>query len=259
MTRLQDKRIAVIGAGSVGSGWGNGKATAVRFAQEGARVLCVDRDPTAAAETMDLIRSKGGDAQALAVDVTQTDAGDAVLAAMTTGFGGIDVMHFNVGISSQGGAAETSDEDWVQVFDINLTSALRLTRAVLPAMRAQNSGVLIYVSSLAAVHSGPYSYVSYEASKAALCRLSRSVARENAPNGIRANTILPGVIDTPHVRQFVDAETDPDTLATRRASLVPMGRQGTAWDVANAALFLASDEAGFVTGIDLRVDGGMSA
>lgn len=259
MTRLQDKRIAVIGAGSIGAGWGNGKATAVRFAQEGAQVLCVDRDADAAAQTADLIRANGGTAQALAVDVTQSEAGETTMAAMTQHFGGIDVMHFNVGISSQGGVTETSDDEWTQVFDINLTSALRLTRAVLPAMRLQKSGALIYVSSLAAVHSGPYSYVSYEASKAALCRLSRSVARENAPHGIRANTILPGVIDTPHVRKFVDAATDAETLSARRAGLVPMGRQGTAWDVANAALFLASDEAGFVTGIDLPVDGGMSA
>lgn len=259
MNRLQNKRIAVIGAGSVGEGWGNGKATAVRFAQEGAQLLCVDRDADAAAQTVELIRANDSDAHALAVDVTHAGSGDAVMQAMTRHFGGIDVMHFNVGISSKGGAAETSDEDWAQVFDINLTSAFRLTRAVLPAMRSQKSGALIYVSSLAAVYSGPYSYVSYEASKAALCRLSRSVARENAPLGIRANTILPGVIDTPHVRKFVDAETDTETLATRRAALVPMGHQGTAWDVANAALFLASDEAGFITGIDLRVDGGLSA
>jgi NAD(P)-dependent dehydrogenase (short-subunit alcohol dehydrogenase family) len=126
-------------------------------------------------------------------------------------------------------------------------------------MREQQGGALIYVSSLAAVMSAPYSFVSYEVSKSALIRLARSVARENAPFGIRANAILPGLIDTPHVNAYVDRKTAPEELAARRAAMVPMGRQGTAWDVANAALFLASDEAGFVTGIELRVDGGMTA
>ncbi len=136
---------------------------------------------------------------------------------------------------------------------------MRLTQAVLPGMRAQGAGALVYVSSLAAVYSAPYSYTSYEVSKMALVRLMKSVAHENAPFGVRANAVLPGVIDTPHVNAFVDSETDPAELSRRRAAMVPMGRQGSAWDVANAALYLASDEAGFVTGVDLRVDGGLTA
>lgn len=258
MSRLAGKRIAVIGAGSIGDGWGNGKAAAVCFARQGASVLCVDCDALAAAVTADIILAEGGAAVTCAVDVTDADAGATIVAAMDRAFGGCDVLHFNVGISSKGGAIETSDAEWERVFDVNLTSALRLTRAVLPLMRAQGGGVLTYVSSLAAVLSGPYSYVSYEASKAALCRFSRSVARENAKHNIRSNTILPGVIETPHVMAFVDPDTDAGDLAKARAAMVPMGRQGTAWDIAHAAVFLASEEAAYITGIDMRVDGGLS-
>ncbi len=259
MNRLKGKRVAVVGAGSIGEGWGNGKAAAVLFAKEGGTVLCVDRDNAAAEATCELIQQDGYHAEALALDVVTEGAGDVLIDAMQRHFGGIDVMHFNVGISSTGGVLDTTDNDWDRIFDVNLRSAFRLTRSVVPLMREQGSGALVYLSSLAATYSGPYSYVSYETSKAALCRFVRSVARENAPYGIRANTILPGVIDTPHVRSFVDSDTDPKELAERRAEMVPLGRQGTAWDIAQAALFLASDEASFVTGVDLPVDGGMSA
>ncbi len=259
MKRLDGKRVAIIGAGSVGAGWGNGKATAVRFAREGAKVLCVDRSEAAAAETAGLIRDDGGVAEVLTADATDREAGAALMAAMEKLWGGIDVLDYNVGISKAGGVLETSDADWDRIFDINLSAAMRLTGAVLPALREQKAGSLIYVSSLAAVFSAPYSFVSYEVSKAALVRLARSVAHENAPHGIRANAILPGLIDTPHVNAYVDQTTAPEELAARRAAMVPMGRQGTAWDVANAALFLASDEAGYVTGIEMRVDGGLTA
>lgn len=258
MIRLADKRIAVIGAGSVGEGLGNGKATAIRFAAEGARVLCVDRELDAANATVDTIAEEGGTASVLTMDVTDPKAGALLMEAMTDHFGGIDVLHFNVGLSQTGGVTEIEDDDWNRIFEINLTSAMRLTRAVIPPMRAAGGGALTYVSSLAAVMSGPYAYTSYEVSKAALCRLSRSVARENAAHNIRANVILPGMIDTPHVMRFVDSDTDPATLAANRAAAVPMGRQGSAMDVANAAVFLASDEAGYITGAELRVDGGLS-
>ncbi|MEZ5714602.1 MAG: SDR family NAD(P)-dependent oxidoreductase [Paracoccaceae bacterium] len=259
MSRLAGKRAAIVGAGSVGPGWGNGKATAVLFAREGARVLCVDRSLDAAEETAALIRAEGGTAEVCAADVADAQAGETVMAAMQARFGGIDILHYNVGISQSGGVLETKDADWDRVFDINLTGAMRLTRAVLPVMRAQQGGAFVFVSSLAAVYSAPYAYTSYEVSKAALVRFTHSVAHENAPHGIRANVILPGVIDTPHVSAFVDQKTDPAELAARRAAMVPMGRQGTAWDVAHAALFLASDEAGYISGVDLRVDGALTA
>ena len=259
MTRLLAKRAAVIGAGSVGEGWGNGKATAALFAREGAKVLCVDRSRSAAEATAALIRAEGGTAETLLADVTDAKSGIQVMERMTTLWGGIDILDYNVGLSEKGGVLDTTDEDWQRVFDINLTGAMRMTRDVLPAMREQGSGAIVYVSSLAAVYSAPYSYVSYEVSKMALVRLAKSVAHENAPFQVRCNVLLPGVIDTPHVTAFVDGDTDPKVLAARRASMVPMGRQGTAWDVAHAALFLASDDASYITGIDLRVDGGLTA
>jgi len=259
LTRLLAKRAAVIGAGSVGEGWGNGKATATLFAREGAKVLCVDRSRSAAEATAALIRAEGGTAETLLADVTDAKSGRQVMERMTTLWGGIDILDYNVGISQEGGVLDTTDEDWQRVFDINLTGAMRMTRDVLPAMREQGSGAIVYVSSLAAVYSAPYSYVSYEVSKMALVRLAKSVAHENAPFQVRCNVLLPGVIDTPHVTAFVDGDTDPKVLAARRASMVPMGRQGTAWDVANAALFLASDDASYITGVDLRVDGGLTA
>lgn len=257
--RLQGKRAALIGAGSVGDGWGNGKATAVLFARQGASVLCVDRDKTAAEETAHLINQEGGIAESLVADVCDPETGAKVTTRMQELWGGTDILDYNVGTSLPGGVLETTDEGWDRVMDINLTGAMRLTRAILPSMIEQGSGSLLYVSSLAAVYSAPYSYTSYEVSKMALIRFAKSVARENARHGIRANAILPGVIDTPHVNAFVDAETPPETLAARRAAMVPLGRQGTAWDIANAALFLASDEAGFITGEALKVDGGLTA
>lgn len=258
MGRVAGKRVVVIGAGSVGPGWGNGKAAAVTYARQGARVLCVDCNQTAAEETASIIAGEGFEAQTCIGDMTQEGDVAAMLGAVQDAWGGLDVLHFNVGISAKGGVADQTLAGWNQVFATNLTAAMLVARAVLPGMKQQQSGALIFVSSLAAVMAAPYSYASYEASKAGLCRMSASIAKEYAPYGVRANTILPGLIDTPHVTHFIDPDTDPKVLAARRASMVPMGRQGTGWDIANAALFLASDEAGFITGVDLLVDGGMS-
>jgi len=257
--RLAGKRAAIIGAGSVGEGWGNGKATAVLFAREGARVLCVDRSADAAEATAEIIGGEGGSAETLVADVADPEAGRMVMDRMAAAWGGIDILDYNVGISQRGGVLETEDADWERVFEINLTGAMRITRAVLPAMREQKGGSLIYVSSIAAVFSGPYSYVSYEVSKMGLVRFARSVARENAAHQIRSNAILPGLIDTPHVNAFVDGDTDPAELAAGRAAMAPMGRQGTGWDVARAALFLASDDAAYVSGIEMKVDGALTA
>ena len=258
MGRVAGKRVAVIGAGSIGPGLGNGKAAAIIYAREGARVLCVDCNRAAAEETKALITAEGNTALTLTADATQEADVDDMVAILQDTWGGIDILHFNVGISAKGGVADQALGDWNQIFLTNLTSAMLVSRAVLPLMKQQKSGALVFVSSLAATMSGLYSYASYEASKAALCRLSASIAKEYAPFGIRSNTIVPGMIDTPHVTKFIGPDVDPETLARQRASMVPMGRQGTGWDVANAGLFLASDEAAFITGIDLRVDGGMA-
>ena len=256
--RLEGKRAAVIGAGSIGPGWGNGKAAAVLFARHGARVLCVDRDAAAAEETAGLIAAEGHEAHAHRADVTDEAAVGGAVAAVEAAFGGLDLVHFNVGISARGGVADADPAEWDRVMEVNLRAAFLVARAALPGMRARRSGAFVWVSSIAAVWSGPYAYASYEASKAGLCRLSRSIARAHAAEGVRSNAVLPGPIDTPHVAAYVAPGADPDELAAARAALVPMGRQGTAWDVAHAALYLASDEAGFVTGVELRVDGGVA-
>lgn len=259
MGGVAGKRVVVIGAGSVGAGWGNGKAAAVTYAREGARVLCVDRNESAADETVAIISGEGHAARAFVGDMTAETDVTAMMSTLQDAWGGIDILHFNIGISAKGGVAEQSLADWNRIFAVNLTAAMLVSRAVLPGMKQQQSGVLVFISSLAAQMAGPYSYASYEASKAGLCRMSASIAKEYAPYGVRSNTILPGMIDTPHVTSFIGPDSDPETLAAQRAAMVPMRRQGTAWDIANAALFLASDQAGFITGIDLRVDGGMGA
>lgn len=255
--RVEGKRIAVIGAGSVGPGWGNGKAAAVLYAREGARVLAVDRNAAAVQETAALIAREGGAAETFAGDMTSEADVQALKERLRALWGGVDVVHFNVGVSARGGVLETSPAEWDRVFDVNLRSAMLIARALLAEMRAQGAGAFVFVSSLAAVRSGLYSYVSYEASKAALCRLSASLAAENARYGVRSNTVVPGLIDTPHVTAFIADGADATEVAAARAKMAPMGRQGTAWDVAEAALYLASDAAGYVTGVDLRVDGGL--
>ena len=255
--RFAGKRVLVAGGGSIGPGIGNGKAAAILYAREGAEVLVVDRSGAAAEETVGMIAAEGGRAAAFEGDMTRAaDAAGAV--ARMAEAGGLDVLHFNIGTSVKGGVTETSPEDWSRVFDINLGAAYHLTRAALPVMEAAGRGAIVYISSLAGIRSGPYSYVAYEASKAALQRMAQSVAREAAPKGIRANVVLPGPIDTPHVTAVVAPGADPAALNAARSALVPMGRQGTPWEVAEAALFLASDAASFVTGVLLPVDGGMS-
>lgn len=251
--RFRGRRVLVAGGGSAGPGWGNGKAAAVLYAREGARVTVADRDEGAAGETVRLIREEGGEAETAVGDLT--DEGDV---ARIVGAEPWDVLHANLGTSRRGGVVDTSPEDWDAVFRVNLAAPRMLARAALPAMIAAGSGALIFVSSVAAVRAGPYDYASYEASKAALERMARSIARRHAADGVRANVVRPGLIETPHVNVVVAPGEDPAALARTRAAMVPMGRQGTAWEVAHAALFLASDEAGFVTGAVLPVDGGGS-
>jgi NAD(P)-dependent dehydrogenase (short-subunit alcohol dehydrogenase family) len=255
MGRVAGKRAAVIGAGSVGAGWGNGKAAAVLYAREGAEVLCVDRNAEAAEATAALIREEGGQARVFAGDMTDPQAAQAMAGAARE-MGGLDILHFNIGISTRGGLEETGFADWQRVFAVNLDAAFHVTQATLPLLE-EGGGAIVYISSLAGEQNGPYRYVGYEASKAALQRLSKSVAIEYAARGVRANCVLPGMIDTPHAASFIGPDVEPAALARARAAKVPMQRQGTAWDVAEAALFLASDAAGFVTGVELRVDGGM--
>ena len=260
--RLKNKVAMVIGAGQrPGQTLGNGRATAVLFAREGARVLAVDRNLDSAEETVGLIRKEGGEAYAFAADVTDESSLQAAVAACLERWKRIDVLHYNVGISIAGGDApvtEITAEAFDRIVAVNLRGMVMACKHVLPVMRNQRSGVIINISSIAAW--SDYPYVTYKTSKAAVIALTQQIAIQNAKYGIRANVILPGLIDTP---MAVDTRTETtgrsrEEIVAERNARVPMGKMGTAWDVAYAALFLASDEAGFITGIALPVDGGNS-
>ena len=259
MGRLAGKVAVVIGAGqSPGQGIGNGRAVALRFAEEGARVLCVDRDLASAEETAGLAN---GEAAAFAADVMDGASLGAAIADAKARFGRLDVLHYNVGVSLAGGdtvLAEFSEEAFDRVHAINLRGAVTAAKHAVPIMREQGEGVILNVSSISAIET-THGLVSYRTSKAALIAFTQQLAIQNAPHGVRANVILPGLMDTPMAVDTRVRHTgrSRDEIAAERDARVPLrGRMGTAWDVANAALFLASDEASFITGISLPVDGG---
>jgi NAD(P)-dependent dehydrogenase (short-subunit alcohol dehydrogenase family) len=259
--RLEGKTAIVIGAGqSPGEGIGNGRATSLRFAQEGAKVMAVDRNLASAEETALMIRQAGGDAIAFEADVTREATLAAAIAAAQKRWGHIDILHYNVGISLAAGDAgllEFTEEVFDRISAINLRGAIMACKHVVPIMRQQRSGVIITISSLAAWEK--YEYVAYKATKAALIAFTRQVAIYNAEYGIRANVILPGLMATPMALEprVRKSGLSRAQVAAERDIRVPLRhKMGTAWDVANAALFLASDEANFITGVALPVDGG---
>ena len=259
--RLRDKIAIVVGAGqSPGSGMGNGRATALRFAQEGARLMAVDRELRLAEETAQLVRKEGGDCLAFEADVTKEAALAAMAAEAKRHWGRIDILHYNVGVSIAGGDApllEITETAFDNIVAINLRGAVMACKHVLPVMRAQKSGVILMISSLAAIEK--YPYVTYKATKAAMVAFTQQVAIQNAEYGIRVNVILPGLMDTPmavDTRARKTGKSRAEVAAMRDAKVPLRHKMGTAWDVANAALFLASDEANFITGVDLLVDGG---
>ena len=269
--RLQDKVAIVVGAGSSGPGWGNGKATAALFAREGAKVLCVDRNGAAAEETAGLIAEEGGTASAFAADVTEGAQVAAMVAAARgadrNAGGRIDVLHNNVGLVEVGGPVEASEESWHRVMDVNLTSMFLTCKHVLPVMEAQfeesgQGGALVNIASIAGIRWAGVPYISYAASKAGVIQFTRAVALQYAAKGIRANSILPGLMNTPMIREplkEVYAGGDVDRMVELRDAQCPTGKMGDAWDVAYASLFLASDEAKYVTATELVVDGGITA
>jgi len=259
--RLDGKVAMVTGAGAIGPGWGNGKAVAVLFAREGARVFAIDKNAGAAEETRAIIAGEGGDCTAHVADVTDAGAVSGAVDACLEGYGRIDVLHNNVGIVVGGGPVEESLADWERGFAVNLTSLFLACKHVLPHMVAAGGGAIVNVSSIAANRWLGVPYASYAATKAAILGVSRNIAMQYARKGIRCNTILPGIIDTPLLRKLLADVYPADEIEDRiayRDSQVPMGRMGDAWDVAHAALFLASDEAQYVTGAELVVDGGLS-
>lgn len=258
--RLKDKVAVVIGAGqSPGEGLGNGRATAIRFAREGARVLAVDRRLEYAEETANLIKDEGGLAQAFAADVTNQTELAAAISHAKNHWGSLDVLHNNVGISLEGGDAELEniDEDcFDSICQVNLRGTVFACKHAVKIMREQGGGVIINIASNAAV--GRYPYVAYKASKAAVLAFTEQLALQYAPYGIRANAILPGLIATPMAvdRRMEKMQKTREEVKAERLDRIPLRRHGSAWDVANAALYLASDESAFVTGASLVVDGG---
>ena len=261
--RLKDKVALITGAGSVGPGWGNGKATAVLFAREGAKVFGVDLNLDAANETRGVIEGEGGVCATYAADVAKAESAKAMVDACMAAFGRIDVLVNNVGIARTGGIVTTKEADWDLVTDVNQKSVYLTCKHVVPVMERQGSGSIVNIASVAAHRWTGISYASYYATKGAVVSLSRAIALEFAAKGIRCNSVSPGLMNTPMVHHSLTGaygkEGDIDTLIRVRTAQCPMGHMGTGWDTAYAVLFLASDEAKYITGIDLLVDGGLTA
>jgi len=259
--RLKDRIAIVVGAGqSPGEGMGNGRATAITFAREGASVLCADRNLASAQETADLIESKGEKAIAFEADVTQERDLKAMVDEAHKRWGRLDILHNNVGVSLAGGDSELLQITEAAIDNcvaINLKSCILAAKYAIPVMREQKSGAIINISSMAAITT--YPYVAYKSTKAAMIAFTEQLAYQNAEYGIRANVILPGLMDTPmavDTRARAGNRSRAEIAAERDAKVPLRGKMGTGWDVANAALFLASDEANFITGVALPVDGG---
>jgi len=259
--RLKDKVAIVTGAGSVGPGWGNGKATAVLFAREGAKVFAVDINLSAAEETKGIIDREGGICTIQKVDVTKADEVKAMVDRCIETYGRIDILHNNVGIVVVGGPVETTEETWDRVMSVNLKSMFLTCKYVIPHMEKQGGGVITNISSIAAIRYTGIPYITYYTTKAGILGFTQSIALQYAANNIRANCILPGLMDTPMIREplkEVYAKGDIEKMIEIRNQQCPIGKMGDAWDVAHTALFLASDEAKYITGAEIVVDGGIT-
>ena len=261
--RLADRVALVTGCGSIGPGWGNGKAISVLFAREGARVFGLDRSAEAAEETRSLIQAEGGTCEVATCDVAHSAEVAAAVTRCLSTFGRIDVLVNNVGIVSLGGPVELDEAEWDRVHDVNLKSAFLTCKQVLPVMERQGRGAIVNIGSIAGLRWTGVPYLSYYTSKGALIAFTRAVALQYAAKGIRANLVSPGLMDTPMVYAGLTGaygrEGDHEVLVQARNAQCPMGRMGDAWDVAEACLFLASDAARYVTAHDLVVDGGITA
>lgn len=260
--RLADKVAIITGAGSAGPGWGNGRAMAVRFAEEGAKVLAVDRDRAALEETLERVAAIDGTVAAHECDVTSSASIAAMTRACLQLWGRIDILVNNVGGSAAGGPVEMSEEVWDAQVDYNLKSIFLTCKQVLPVMEAQASGAIVNIASTSGLRWTGAAQVAYAATKAGVIQLSRVVAVQYAAKGIRVNTVVPGQLHTPMVEARLAKQRaggDVEALLRQRQARIPLGFMGDGRDTANAALFLASDEARFVTGTELIVDGGMIA
>ena len=259
--RLKEKVAIVVGGGQIPGGTiGNGRATAILFGREGAKVMVVDRNLESAQDTVSMIVKEGGIAKAVAADVTDEASLQKMIAHCVTEWGRIDILHNNVGFSLGAGDAvieEITSEAFDRIMQLNLRGMVMTCKHVLPIMRKQRSGVIISISSHAVLVS--YPYVAYKASKAGVIAMTEQLADMNAEYGIRANAILPGLMNTPMaIESRIKKGKSREEVIAERDAQVPLGKMGTAWDVAHAALFLASDEAKFISGVSLLVDGAAS-
>jgi NAD(P)-dependent dehydrogenase (short-subunit alcohol dehydrogenase family) len=261
MLRVDGKVALVTGCGTVGEGWGNGKAIAVLLARQGASIFGCDLDLQAAQATRDLIRTEGGVAEVQACDVTKADAVKALVEACMERFGRIDILINNVGRSEPGDPFTMAEEVWDEQMDVNVKSAFLTCKHVLPIMERQGGGSVVNISSIAGLRYVGKPQVAYAAGKAALMQMTQTTAVIYAPKGIRLNSVVPGLVFTPLVKRLADkyAKGDFEGFVAHRHQQVPMGRMGDAWDVANAVLFLAADESKYITAQQIVVDGGITA
>lgn len=255
--RVGGKVAIVTGAGSVGEGIGNGKAAAIVFAREGARVMLVDLNLDAAEATKSTIEGEGGECFTFQADVSNSRDCKRIADSCVDTYGRIDILHNNVGIEIAGGLEETTEEAWDKTLSVNLTSVFLMCKHVMPHMEAQGSGAIVNISSINAIRTLPALSLAYGVSKAGIISLTREIAVEYAPKGIRVNAVLPGMMATPFVTASLTEAYGGDVgdMMGQRDALCPTGKQGEGWDVAHAALFLASDEAKYITGAAVVVDG----
>ncbi|MBC7437549.1 MAG: SDR family oxidoreductase [Bdellovibrionales bacterium] len=261
MFRLDGKVALVTGCGTLGEGWGNGKATAVLLARQGATVYGCDLNLEAAQATRELIRAEGGNAEVQTSDVTQAAQVQQLVAACIARYGRIDILVNNVGRSEPGDPVTMAEDIWDEQMDVNLKSAFLLCKHVLPLMEKQGAGSVINISSIAGLRYVGKPQVAYAAAKAALMQMTATTAVIYAPLGVRLNSVVPGLVFTPLVKRLADkyAGGDFDGFVAKRHNAVPMGRMGDAWDVAHAVLFLAADESRYITAQQIVVDGGITA
>lgn len=263
MLRLDGKIAFISGIGSVGEGWGNGRATAVVMARQGATVFGTDLNIAAAEKTVATIRAEGGQAHAVACDMTDSESIKGAVDACMARHGRIDILVNNVGGSAPGDPVSMEEEVWHSQMDLNLKSVFLACKHVLPIMQQQAKGVIVNIASVAGVRDQPgRQYIAYAASKAGVIRMSKAVAIDNARKGIRCNTVVPGLMNTPLVSERLARQiggNDAEKLVAERNARVPIGQMGDGWDVAHAVLFLASEEAKHITATEIIVDGGLTA
>jgi NAD(P)-dependent dehydrogenase (short-subunit alcohol dehydrogenase family) len=260
--RFENRVAIVTGAGCVGAGWGNGRAIAVRLAEEGARVLAVDRDPERLAETLALAGEARSSIKTWICDVTRGESVAEMAAACLDAFGTIDVLVNNVGGSAAGGPVEMSEAVWDTQIDVNLKSVFLTCKHVLPTMLAKRRGAIVNIASTSGLRWTGSAQVAYAASKAGVIQLSRVIAVQHAAQGVRVNAVVPGQLHTPMVETRLARQRaggNVEALLAQRQQRIPLGFMGDGRDTASAVLFLASDEARFITGTELVVDGGMTA